>query len=260
MQIGLDGLSKEQVAINRIRQYEPPEGYNLRFSGGKDSTCLYHLVVKAGVKFDAHYSVTGIDPPELVRHIKQHYPDVHFEMPKMSIWRYIEKKGLPTRVNRWCCQKLKETGGEGRLVLTGIRHEESAKRRSRPMYQELKTKRMLHPIYDWTLLDVWNFIDSNKHPYCSLYDTYSDRLGCVMCPMAGEAERRRAKERYPKIYEAWHRACIRYFDANRHRLEQTKGLLQSGEAMWQWWLSGMSVKNFIKQNQTRFKELEEGEQ
>jgi phosphoadenosine phosphosulfate reductase len=253
-QLNLDGKTKVQVAVNLLRQYEPPEGYYLAFSGGKDSQCLYHVTQMAGVKFDAHYSVTGIDPPELVHHIRRNYPDVKFEMPKMSIWRCIEKKGLPTRVNRWCCQLLKETGGEGRTVLTGIRWEESLRRRKRPIYEIGKKKSILNPIIDWTLQDVWGFIDSQKIQYCELYDTYADRLGCVMCPMAGEAERRRARVHYPKIAEAWHRATLRYWEANCHRLEQTYRLLQSGEDMWQWWLSGLSLKDYAKQNQMRFPE------
>ncbi len=245
MQINLEGKTKEQVAIERLKQYEPPEGYYLAFSGGKDSVCIYNLALMAGVKFDAHYSVTGIDPPELVQFIRKEYPTVQREMPDMSIWRWIEKKGLPTRVSRWCCAKLKERGGEGRIVVTGIRWEESLKRRSRPMYDLMEKKTILSPIIDWSLLDVWDFIDSHNLPYCSLYDTYADRLGCVMCPMAGEAERARAVNRYPKIVAAWHRAALRYYDA------QSKGAqrFKSGEDLWQWWVSGKSIESFLNKNQ-----------
>jgi phosphoadenosine phosphosulfate reductase len=245
MQITLEGKTKEQVAIERLQKYEPCEGYYLAFSGGKDSMCIYHLAIAAGVKFDAHYSVTGIDPPELVQFIRKNYPDVKWEMPQMSIWRYIEKKGLPTRLSRWCCEKLKERGGEGRVVVTGIRWEESLKRRSRPMYHVMKKKVVLSPIIDWTLLDIWDYIDNHQLPYCSLYDTYADRLGCVMCPMAGPAERKRAFRRYPKICYAWHRAALRYYAAGSKGAKRFK----DGEDLWNWWLSGKSIKEYIKQNQ-----------
>jgi len=245
MQLTLEGKTKEQVAIERLQQYEPPEGYYLAFSGGKDSMCIYHLALKAGVKFDAHYSVTGIDPPELVRFIKANYPDVKFEMPGMSIWRYIESLGMPTRKSRWCCRLLKERGGDGRVVLTGVRAEESLRRRKRPVYVVRKTKITVNPIVDWTLLDVWDFIDSNHLPYCELYDTYADRLGCVMCPM--DSQRHVAMKRYPKIAEAWHRAALRYYDA------QGKGVkrFQSGEDFWQWWLSGQSIAEFTHSGNKR---------
>lgn len=55
---------KVQKAIDRLRMFEPPEGYYLAFSGGKDSQTIYHLTKMAGVKFDAHYNHTTVDPPE----------------------------------------------------------------------------------------------------------------------------------------------------------------------------------------------------
>lgn len=38
---------KVKIAIDRLQVFEPPEGYYLAFSGGKDSQCIYHLA-KAG--------------------------------------------------------------------------------------------------------------------------------------------------------------------------------------------------------------------
>ena len=54
-QLNFEGYDKVQVAIMRLQQFQPPEGYYLAFSGGKDSVVLYDLAVKSGVKFDAHY-------------------------------------------------------------------------------------------------------------------------------------------------------------------------------------------------------------
>ena len=86
-QLTLEGKTMEQVAIERLQFHEPKEGYWLAFSGGKDSQVIYDLAVRAGVRFDAHYNVTGIDPPELVRHIREHYPTVQRDMPEKSIWQ-----------------------------------------------------------------------------------------------------------------------------------------------------------------------------
>ena len=46
---------KIETAIKRLQSFEPPEGYYVAFSGGKDSQCIYHLCKLGGVKFDAHY-------------------------------------------------------------------------------------------------------------------------------------------------------------------------------------------------------------
>ena len=53
---------KIREAIDFIKQHEPPEGYVVKFSGGKDSTVVYDLVKKAGVKYQAFYNYTAIDP------------------------------------------------------------------------------------------------------------------------------------------------------------------------------------------------------
>lgn len=119
-------------SIERLKAFEPPEGYFVAFSGGKDSQCIYHLCELAGVKFDAHYSVTSADPPELVRFIKSNYPSVFMEIPRdkdgkpITMWNLIPKKLMPpTRLARYCCTKMKECDGQGRVTVTGVRWAES---------------------------------------------------------------------------------------------------------------------------------------
>jgi phosphoadenosine phosphosulfate reductase len=74
-------IDKVQVAIDRIKQFEPPEGYYMAFSGGKDSETVYRLTEMAGVKFDAHFNLTSVDPPEVVRFVREFYPDVQRHPP-----------------------------------------------------------------------------------------------------------------------------------------------------------------------------------
>lgn len=128
--------NKVDVAIRRLQSFEPPEGYYLCFSGGKDSQCIYHLAKMAGVKFDAHFNLTSVDPPEVINFVRQNYPDVRFEIPRdadgkrCTMWSLIVKcKMPPTRNYRYCCQYLKEGGGTGRMVITGVRWAESRRRR-----------------------------------------------------------------------------------------------------------------------------------
>lgn len=86
MQFTGDGEIRDKVemAIKRLQAFCPPEGYYVAFSGGKDSQCVYHLCQMAGVKFDAHYNVTSVDPPELIRFIKKNYPDVKWDYPRYA--------------------------------------------------------------------------------------------------------------------------------------------------------------------------------
>lgn len=127
---------KINKSIERLKSFEPPEGYYLAFSGGKDSCVCKALLDMAGCKYDAHYRVTSVDPPQLVRFIKQHHPDVFRDIPRdkdgkvVTMWNLIPRKMLPpTRRVRYCCEVLKESGGDGRMVVTGVRWAESAKRK-----------------------------------------------------------------------------------------------------------------------------------
>lgn len=128
--------TKLEIAIQRLKSFEPPEGYFLAFSGGKDSQCIYHLAQMAGVKFDAHYHVTSADPPELIYFIREHYPDVILDIPhdengkRVSMWSLIPQKRIPpTRIARYCCAELKEENDDGRMTVTGVRWAESARRK-----------------------------------------------------------------------------------------------------------------------------------
>lgn len=127
--------NKVETAINRLKAFEPPEGYFLAFSGGKDSVVIKRLAEMSGVKFDAHYSVTSVDPPDLVRFVKEQ-KDVSFDIPRdkdgnsITMWNLIPKKKMPpTRTTRYCCEKLKECSGKGRLTVTGVRWAESVRRK-----------------------------------------------------------------------------------------------------------------------------------
>ena len=197
-------------AIQRFREHEPEEGYYLAFSGGKDSIVIYDLALRAGVRFDAHYHQTTVDPPEVQQYIKAHYPEIAWEKPINSMFRLIVKNKVPPlRTIRYCCRALKEIGGKGRDVVTGVRWAESIRRRQRGIYEESRQvpgKWFLHPIIDWTDQDVWDYIRSRNLPYCSLYDEGKTRIGCIMCPMQGTRGMLLDAERYPKYYKAYLKA------------------------------------------------------
>lgn len=136
-QLNMFGKDKVEVSIERIKTFEPPEGYFLAFSGGKDSVVIKALADMAGVKYDAHYSVTSVDPPELVKFVKS-FKDVSFDRPldkdghQKTMWNIIPPHKMPpTRIARYCCRELKEASGEGRFVMTGVRWAESVKRSHR---------------------------------------------------------------------------------------------------------------------------------
>lgn len=127
--------AKEQKAIERLKAFEPADGYYLAYSGGKDSDCIKILAQCAGVKFEAVHNLTTVDAPETVRYV-QSQPDIRIDKAydkdgnHVTMWNLIVKKLMPpTRLARYCCSELKERGGIGRVVVTGVRWSESQRRK-----------------------------------------------------------------------------------------------------------------------------------
>ena len=214
------------------------------------------------MKFEAHYHLTTVDPPEVVYFIRDHYPDVIIDRPALSMWRLIEKKMcLPTRIQRWCCSELKEMHLAGRTIVTGVRWAESVSRRNKRAMLELnsytknqvmlnsdndearrmfevctlKSKHVLNPIIDWGHEEVWEYLNSRNIPHCSLYDEGWTRLGCIGCPLSGEKGMLRDFERWPKYYDLYFHAVERMLLARKNAGQETTYWHSAQEVM-DWWI------------------------
>jgi phosphoadenosine phosphosulfate reductase len=255
------------------------EGYYLAFSGGKDSQCIYHLAQMAGVKFKAYYSVTTLDPPELIYFIRKNYPDVTFIHPKKNFFNICKQyKSLPSMIVRFCCKELKEINGSGTVTIIGIRHSESSKRANRQEFEKLASKKSnkrdvdfdkmeslnfqcvkgkdkfsLSPIIDWTDDDVWSFLnDVAKVEHCCLYDQGAKRIGCLFCPMKNGKLQQQDADNYPKYFQRM-MDTIHYLRS--HNLAYTKGLFVSmtDEDVWEWYKSKQSIATWYGLNKSQQK-------
>jgi phosphoadenosine phosphosulfate reductase len=245
MQRNMFFQEKIETTLKRLKSFEPKEGYYLAFSGGKDSIVLKRLADMAGVKYDMHYSVTTIDPPELIQYIRKYHKDVIFERPKQPLLFELVKRGYPTRISRWCCAVYKETGGEGRFVLTGIRWAESYKRSKRVMVETCmkgKMKRFLHPIIDWSESEIWEFIKTQKLPYCKLYDEGWKRIGCLFCPNAYYKNRLREVERYPLFAKTFKIFFEKLYQDRKNKGSHAVDQFKNGEDMFNKWIGGKATK------------------
>jgi len=251
------GYDKIQVTIDRIKEFEPPEGYFFSNSGGKDSGVVYCLLCIANAKFDSHFSITTVDPPELLKFIKSYFPETILHRPQKTMWQLVlENKYPPTRLMRYCCAELKERIGSNCLVVTGIRSQESNARKKREMVELCRTdprKRFLHPIIDWTEEEVWGFTKEHKLPYCDLYkdpnypksehwelpklNNAFNRIGCVMCPMGSKKQRAFEAKRFPNFYRAW----LRTFDKLIELYPDNYTTFKSGRDIMDWWLSDKGI-------------------
>ena len=270
----------EHIAIDRLKaasemslqHYGQP--LVVTDSGGKDSQVVKELALRAGIPFEVMHNHTTADAPETVRFVRQEAKRFEelgikytINMPmykgqRTSMWSLIPQKLMPpTRLVRYCCAVLKETGGAGRFITTGVRWAESANRKNnRGIYEKsapdkekriilnndnddkrrlfencrLKAKRVVNPIVDWQDTDVWDFLQDAKCPVNPLYAEGWCRVGCVGCPMAGQDGRIAHFARWPAYKELYLLAFKNLLDERAARGMYTGW--QNPKDVFNWWM------------------------
>lgn len=264
------------ASAQSLKLYKQP--LVITYSGGKDSDVLLHLAGKSGIPYEVLHSLTTADAPETVWHVRETFRrlelanvkcviDAHVQPDgkRATMWNLIPKKMVPpTRIKRYCCAVLKETGGRGRFIATGVRWDESSRRKnsrgvievsardknkrlilmddndeSRMQFEscQLKGQRTVNPIVGWTTADVWDYVTAEHIPMNPLYRCGFCRVGCIGCPMAGK-HRKIEFERYPKIKLAYIRAFDRMLEERRRRGKMAGGMRwgDNGLDIFNWWM------------------------
>lgn len=191
----------------------------LAYSSGKDSDVILELTKMAGVPYRAIYKNTTIDPSGTIKHAREMGAEVL--SPKMPFFKLIERHGLPSNIQRFCCRYLKEYKVLD-YAIVGIRRCESRKRAERykepescRVYSKTEKVRQYYPILEWTDNDVEQFIKQRNIKCASLY--YDDngvfhverRLGCLCCPMLDKKRIEQFKE-HPQMIVAYARALRKF--------------------------------------------------
>ena len=220
----MDAYQKKVARAIKLLQSIPQDGaIEVSYSGGKDSDVILELAKMAGINYRAIYKNTTIDPPGTIKHCKE--KGVEILPPKESFFSLVERKGIPTRRARFCCEVLKEYKVLDRAI-QGIRRSESIKRRDRykepeicRVYGKDEKVKIYLPILDWTDSDVARFIDERKiqcHPL--YYDEQGNfhperRLGCIGCPMKSDNGKEDFKK-YPKVLKRLVKAAQTFLDTH----------------------------------------------
>lgn len=224
-------------------------------SGGKDSAIVDWLLQLSGIKYHSYHTNTTLDPPGTIPHIKKHYPHTEILKPNETFYQLIRRKGLPTRLNRYCCEHLKEYGSIAKLVFEGVRSAESKNRKGRDYIQCDNRKwqdgaQHIYPIYDWTDIDVWDYIKMKGIILAPHYEEAKKmgltRLGCVGCPLVKTSIRQKEFELYPKILINITKAIEQGMKENpQWKLSVATG--GDAELAIQWWLSGKTMNEFFSE-------------
>ena len=222
----------------------------LGFSGGKDSIVTYDLARRAGISFTAQYGNTTLDPPGVIKFIRDHYPDVQIIHPVESFCKLVERKGLPTRQTRWCCEHLKEYIGIGKNTIQGVRAAESKNRTGRDYIQcdnrkVMKGAQHIYPIYDWSDEEIWEYIREYNLPVPDAYEKGCVRIGCVGCVLTSIPKRKFEFRLFPRYYDMIKRAIDKGM-SNNPQWKLTVACDGDAETAMQWWLSNRSINQYFK--------------
>lgn len=246
----------------------------ITYSGGKDSEVLVDLAIKAKIPIEIVNAHTTADAPDTVRHIRKQLKrweeqgiDCKIKYPiykgeRTSMWELIPQKKIPpTRKVRYCCSVLKENVGTGRMIATGVRWDESARRaNSRSQFEishkvkekrillgdnddkrrlfetcTLKSQRTVNPIIDWTDKEIWEYAEAENLDMNPLYGCGFSRVGCVGCPLARQNVRYQEFNMFPTFKQMYINAFDRMLK-NREQRETDIGGWQTGEDVFHWWM------------------------
>lgn len=281
-------MDKEHTAIKRLQEAAQAseqfcgQPLVVTTSGGKDSSVCVELARRAGIDFELMHNHTTADAPETVRFLRAEFKRLEdaglpssritinypvYKGQRCSMWSLIPQKLMPpTRLVRYCCSILKERGGRGRYITTGVRWAESAARaKSRGIYEVNSASRenrvlltddnddrrriteacmrqhkvTCNPIVDWTDDDVWEFLSDAKVPTNPLYCEGFDRVGCIGCPMAGTKRRQREFARWPGYEKLYVRAFDKMLEERRRKgkMRGTWNAGTTGDDVFHWWMA-----------------------
>lgn len=218
---------------NTAKKY-PEESVVISFSGGKDSTVVADLTVRAlsNPSLVHIFGDTTLEFPltmEYAKRFRENNLKAIFKTAKnreQDFYQICEDIGPPARMMRWCCSMFK-TGPITRVlnnlyrdkeILTfyGIRKCESVSRSKYNRVEDdaeavkIQKQTVASPIFMWKDIDIWLYILGEQVDFNDAYRLGYDRVGCWCCPNNSDRAQFLSKIYMPEQSEKWRTFLIEF--------------------------------------------------
>lgn len=217
--------------IEQKKKYGDDETF-ISFSGGKDSTVVSDLVIRAlGNPSIIHiFGDTTLEFPSTEEYAKR-FKESHRKTPFLSarnkeknFYDMCEVIGPPSRIMRWCCIVFK-TGAITKkingvfknksniLTFYGIRRSESTSRNKYDRVSDspkITKQNVVSPIIDWYDFDIWLYLLTTGIDFNDAYRLGYSRVGCWCCPNNTIWAQYLAQIYMPEQAEKWRNQLINF--------------------------------------------------
>lgn len=209
------------------------------FSGGKESLIMLSIYEKMGVAANVLTVATGVDFPddmEFTKNVRKVmdksnlFSFYYYEGNEDIILETLREKKLLSAKTPWCRndfkEKLKGIGtkdiykGEDFVAAEGSRWYESDYRRRFPKIDFIKRyphQVWIHPIAEWTSLDIWIYIFEHDIPLNPIYKKGFQRTTCWLCPVVNPFHILCSRKYYPELWERLPECRFEAFDDDTSR-------------------------------------------
>lgn len=204
----------------------------ISFSGGKDSTVVADLVVRAlkNASLVHIFGDTTLEFPLTLEYVNRYIesnPKAIFKTARnneQDFQKVCEDIGPPARMLRWCCTMFK-TGPITRtmnryyrdcdiLTYYGIRKCESVNRSKYNRIEDsadtikIRKQKTASPIFLWKDIDIWLYILGENIDFNDAYRLGYDRVGCWCCPNNNDRAQYLSQIYMPDKVTAWRKFLV----------------------------------------------------
>jgi phosphoadenosine phosphosulfate reductase len=186
----VEKVKKAQEIIKEASNRWDNDKIAIAWTGGKDSTVILHMVREifdGEIPFKAMFNDSTLEFPEIYEFIKKYEKEWNLDLKWVKhlpedLLAFNETKDKEEQMEIMRIAKINAINysiSEFKIeaFLSGIRKDEHESRSNETHFSERSTHWRVHPIIDFTIDDIWDYIHKFKVPYVDLYDKGYKSLG-----------------------------------------------------------------------------------